>query len=75
VQRRQSILKASQPCDLVVEPLAELHNFVNAYRLPADWKPLLPTSNAPARRRIVGTLSTDTLASEADGKDVVKFHF
>ena len=74
VQSRQSILKASQPRDLVVKPLTQLHNFSSAYRLPADRKPLLPASNAPACRRIVRTFSTHTLASEADGKDVVKFH-
>jgi hypothetical protein len=74
VQRRQSILKPSQPCDLVVKPLAELHNVISAYWLPADRESLLPTSDAPTRRGIFGTLSADTLASKADGKDVIKFH-
>ena len=74
VQRRQSILKPSQPCDLVVKPLAELHNGISAYRLPADRETLLPASDAPTCRRVFGTFGTHTLASEADGKDVVKFH-
>ena len=70
----QSILKASQPRDLVVKPLAQLHNFISAYRLPADRDPLLPTSDAPTCRRILRTFSTYTLASKANRKNVVKFH-